>query len=54
MMSSMMWARLILSPAMLLWPVVWRCAVESLSTVVVPDEWSIVLTSHCSHTIAEL
>jgi hypothetical protein len=30
---------------------VWCCTVESLGTVAVPDEWSIVPTSHCSHTV---
>jgi hypothetical protein len=32
--------------------VVWRCAVESLATVAVAAEWSIVLALHYSHTIA--
>jgi hypothetical protein len=31
--------------------VVWCRAVKSLGTVAVPDEWSIVLTSHCSRTV---
>jgi hypothetical protein len=29
----------------------WHRAVESLGTVVMSDEWSIVLMLHCSHTI---
>jgi hypothetical protein len=33
------------------WSAVWCRAVESLGTVAVPDEWSIVLTSHCSCTV---
>jgi hypothetical protein len=33
---------------------VWRRAVESLGTVVVPGEWSIVLASHCNYTVATL
>jgi hypothetical protein len=31
---------------------VWRCAIESLGTVAVPDEWSIVLALHCSRIVA--
>jgi hypothetical protein len=30
----------------------WRRSVESLGTVVVSGEWSIVLALRCSHTIA--
>jgi hypothetical protein len=32
--------------------VVWRRAVESLGTVAVQDEWSIVLALHCSRIVA--
>jgi hypothetical protein len=31
---------------------VWRCAVESLGTVAVPVEWSIVLVLYCSRNVA--
>jgi hypothetical protein len=31
---------------------VWRHTVESLGTVAVPDEWSIVLTLNCSRVVA--
>jgi hypothetical protein len=47
MMSSTAWARLVLSPTTL-HSVVWRHAIESLGTIVVPGEWSIVLALHCS------
>jgi hypothetical protein len=31
---------------------VWHCAVKSLGTVAVPDEWSIVLVLYCSRIVA--
>jgi hypothetical protein len=52
MMSSTTWACLVLSPVMLTRSAVLRCGVESLGTVVVPGEWSIVLTLHCSRIVA--
>jgi hypothetical protein len=30
----------------------WRCAVESLGTVAVSGEWSIMLAPYCSRTVA--
>jgi hypothetical protein len=51
MMSSTAWACLVLLPAMLHSSAVWHRVVESLGTVAVPGEWSIVLALHCSRTI---